>query len=104
MGHANHDSGQLLPGSDRLMTVRALSRHFGLTEKRIRSAMRSGELRSYLIGSWRRSSLADAREWLEGLRFQPNDEMHPTRSDQRPEVPRPAIASQRQGEGRARAR
>ena len=61
------------PESDRLLNVGALAARLGLPEKRIRHAIRSGELPAFQIGAWRRVRLGDARAWLEGQRFRPDN-------------------------------
>ena len=56
-----------------LLTPSELARRLGLPVKRIRLAIRQGDLAAYSIGAWRRVRVRDAEEWLSRHRYDPCD-------------------------------
>jgi excisionase family DNA binding protein len=56
---------------DSLLTVRELAHRLRLPPKRIRRAIRAGELPAVLIGEWLRVRARDAEEWLARREYRP---------------------------------
>ena len=59
--------------ADKLVTPNALATRWGIPPKRIRRAIRDGDLPAFRFGAWLRVRLGDAREWRERHRFRPAD-------------------------------
>ena len=56
---------------DQLLTTARLADRFNLPVKRLRLAIRTGQLPAFKLGAWTRVRLRDAEEWLERHRLVP---------------------------------
>lgn len=54
---------------DRLLTAAELARRLGVPAKRIRHAIRSGDLPAVHVGSWWRVRASEAEKWLDRQRY-----------------------------------
>jgi excisionase family DNA binding protein len=54
---------------DRLLTAAELAQRLGIPAKRIRQAIRSGDLPAVRIGEWWRVRASDAEKWLDRQRY-----------------------------------
>ena len=62
------------PDDEPVLPVAQAAKARGLPPRRVRSAIRNGELRAFVIGSWWRVRLRDLDNWIENHRYKPKGE------------------------------
>ncbi len=56
-----------------LIPVRKAARATGISDRRLWTAIRNGDLAAYQIGGWKYVRMADLDAWIETKRYKPND-------------------------------
>ena len=55
----------------RLVPISEAASRVGLHPRRLRDAVRQGDLRAFAVGGWWRVRLEDVEDWLDNLRYRP---------------------------------
>jgi len=57
----------------RLWRISAVARRLGLNPRRLRAAVRRGEVRAYLVDGWLSTTVADVEEYVARHEYQPGN-------------------------------